>query len=35
MKRATISAEADADIDRIAAYTANTWGWRQSDRYLS
>ena len=35
MKRATISAEADADIDMIAAYTTNTWGWRQSDHYLS
>jgi toxin ParE1/3/4 len=34
MKRYTISAEADADIDLIAAYTARTWGWRQSDRYL-
>ena len=35
MKHAIISAEADADIDLIAEYTTNTWGWRQTDRYLS
>jgi toxin ParE1/3/4 len=34
MKRATISAEADADIDLIAAYTTKTWNWRQTDRYF-
>ena len=28
------SAEAQADIDLIAAYTTDTWGWQQTDRYL-
>ena|ERR1035437_1753225 len=35
MKRAAVSAEAQADIDLIAAYTTDTWGWQQTDRYLS
>lgn len=35
MKVARISLEAEADIDGIAAFTANTWGWRQNDRYLA
>jgi toxin ParE1/3/4 len=30
-----ISVEAEEDIDRIAAYTTATWGWRQTDRYLA
>jgi toxin ParE1/3/4 len=30
-----ISTEAEGDIDEIAAYTAQSWGWRQSDRYLA
>ena len=34
MKHASISREAEADIDRIAAYTTDTWGWVQTDRYL-
>jgi toxin ParE1/3/4 len=34
VKRVIVSSEATADIDRIAAYTSNTWGWRQTDRYL-
>ena len=34
MKHARISLEAEADIDRIAAYTTNVWGERQADRYL-
>ncbi|MDR3727844.1 MAG: type II toxin-antitoxin system RelE/ParE family toxin [Terracidiphilus sp.] len=34
MKHASISREAEADIDQIAAYTTDTWGWVQSDRYL-
>ena len=34
MKRASISLEAETDIDQIASYTSNKWGWRQSDRYL-
>ena len=34
MKRIGISREAEADIDRIASYTSNAWGWRQTDRYL-
>ena len=29
-----ISAEAEGDIDQIVAYTIQTWGWRQADRYL-
>lgn len=34
VKHASISLEAEADIDRIAAYTTNAWGGRQTDRYL-
>jgi toxin ParE1/3/4 len=30
-----ISVEAADDIDEIAAYTTNTWGWRQADHYLA
>jgi toxin ParE1/3/4 len=30
-----VSAEAEADIDSIAEYTKNTWGWRQTDQYLA
>jgi toxin ParE1/3/4 len=33
--RVRISVEAEEDIDRIAAYTTSTWGWRQTDRYLA
>jgi len=33
--RVRISVEAEADIDRIADYTTNTWGWRQTDEYLA
>jgi toxin ParE1/3/4 len=29
-----ISAEAESDIDQIAAYTTATRGWRQTDKYL-
>jgi toxin ParE1/3/4 len=29
-----ISAEAEEDIDEIAAYSVQWWGWRQADRYL-
>ena len=29
-----ISAEAESDIDQIAAFTTATWGWRQTDKYL-
>ncbi len=35
MKVTRISVEAEADIDRIAAYTTDKWGWQQSDRYLA
>jgi toxin ParE1/3/4 len=35
MKRFVVSAEAQTDIDLIAAYTTETWGWQQTDRYLS
>jgi toxin ParE1/3/4 len=35
VKGAIISAQAAEDIDEIAAYTTNAWGWRQTDRYLS
>lgn len=34
MNHASVSLEAEADIDAIAAYTTNKWGWRQTDRYL-
>ncbi len=34
MKHASISLEAEADTDRIAAYTTENWGWVQTDRYL-
>ena len=30
-----ISVEAEEDIDRIVAYTAGKWGWRQANRYLA
>lgn len=30
-----ISAEAENDIGQIAAYTAITWGWRQTNKYLT
>jgi toxin ParE1/3/4 len=30
-----VSVEAEGDIDQIAVYTTNTWGWRQTDQYLS
>ncbi|MGA9670988.1 MAG: type II toxin-antitoxin system RelE/ParE family toxin [Terracidiphilus sp.] len=30
----SISIEAADDFDEIAAYTTNTWGWRQADHYL-
>jgi toxin ParE1/3/4 len=33
--RVRISVEAEADIDRIADYTTNTWGWRQTNQYLA
>lgn len=33
MKRFLVSAEAQADIDLIAAYTTETLGERQTDRY--
>ena len=35
MPQLQISAEAEEDIDRIVAYTAGKWGWRQADRYLA
>lgn len=35
MNRISVSRQAEADIDQIAAYTTNTWGSRQTDRYLS
>ncbi len=34
MKRASISREAEADIDQIAEYTTKAWGLLQTDRYL-
>ena len=30
-----VATEVEGDIDRIIAYTVQTWGWRQTDRYLS
>lgn len=35
MAHVRISVEAEEDIDRIAAYTRDTWGWRQTDQYLA
>ena len=35
MPRVRISVEAEADIDRVAAYTTSTWGWRQTNQYLA
>ena len=35
MKRFVVSVEAQTDIDLITAYTTETWGWQQTDRYLS
>lgn len=35
MKSLVLSAEAQADIDLIAAYTTDSWGWQQTDRYLT
>ena len=32
--RVSISVEAENDIERIAAFTTATWGWRQTDKYL-
>jgi toxin ParE1/3/4 len=34
MKLFVVSANAQTDIDLIAAYTTDTWGWQQTDRYL-
>jgi len=34
LNRASVSREAETDIDQIATYTSNAWGWRQTDRYL-
>jgi toxin ParE1/3/4 len=33
--RVRISSEAERDIDGIAWYTMNTWGWRQAELYLA
>jgi toxin ParE1/3/4 len=35
MKRFVVSDEAHADLDLIAAYTTDKWGWQQTDRYLT
>jgi len=35
VRRARVSKEAEEDIDQIAAYTTNVWGWRQTDLYLA
>jgi toxin ParE1/3/4 len=35
MKLFIVSADAQADIDLIAAYTTDRWGWQQTDRYLA
>ncbi len=34
VKPVSLSREAEADIDEIAAYTTNAWGSQQTDRYL-
>jgi len=34
VRYASISLEAEMDIDQIAAHTTKTWGLRQTDRYL-
>lgn len=30
-----VSVQAEQDIDRIAAYTTESWGWRQTSQYLA
>ncbi|MGB6745967.1 MAG: type II toxin-antitoxin system RelE/ParE family toxin [Terracidiphilus sp.] len=35
MTKVRISAEAERDIDQIAAYTTAEWGWRRADQYLA
>ncbi len=35
MSRVQISAEAEGDIDQIAAHTLATWGWRQTNKFLA
>jgi len=35
MLRVNISVRAEEDVDQIAAYTTRTWGWRQTNQYLS
>jgi toxin ParE1/3/4 len=35
MHEVRISVETDGDLDLIAAYTTETWGSRQTDRYLA
>jgi toxin ParE1/3/4 len=35
MPHMRISVEAESDIERIAAYSTVTWGWRRSDKYLA
>jgi len=34
LNRASVSQEAEEDIDQIASYMSTAWGWRQTDRYL-
>ncbi|MGA7342547.1 MAG: type II toxin-antitoxin system RelE/ParE family toxin [Terracidiphilus sp.] len=35
MAKVRISSEAERDIDQIAAYTSEEWGWRRADQYLA
>ena len=35
MLRVNLSVGAEEDVDRVAAYTTRTWGWRQTNQYLS
>jgi toxin ParE1/3/4 len=35
VSRIRISSEAERDIDGIAVYSMGSWGWRQTERYLT
>lgn len=35
MAHVRVSVEAEDDLDQTAAYTCATWGWRQTEKYLS
>ncbi len=35
MARVRVSVGAEQDLDRIATYTASSWGWKQTSDYLA